>query len=105
MSAGVAAAVERRAEGRRVPGAMETPRLEVPGVVVLQVVDVSDHGLCCRVATPLAPGRAGTVRVGSARAAVRRSAQVVRCEVCRLSADSVEYYAAWRLERGWLAAP
>jgi hypothetical protein len=91
---------ERRAESRRRPD-VAAPTIDVPGAVVLEVLDVSEHGLCCRLGAPVAPGRTGAVRVSGTRGAVRHVAQVVRCEVASLTAQRVEYRAAWRLASGW----
>lgn len=95
--------VERRAEPRRRPD-VRAPTIDVPGAVMLEVVDVSEHGLCCRLATPVAPGRSGTVRVTGPHGAARLAAQVVRCEVAALTSGRVEYHAAWRLAPGWFGA-
>lgn len=95
---------ERRAEIRRRPD-VAAPAIDVPGALVLEVVDISEHGLCCRLATPVAPGRTGTVRVSGTRGAARLVAHVVRCEVAALTAERVEYHAAWRLAPGWFGGP
>lgn len=97
-------ASDQRAEPRRRPEAGHGTAVDVPGAVVLEVVDVSEHGLCCRLLGPVAPGRTGTVRVTGTRGASRLVAQVVRCEVAHLTADRVEYHAAWHLTSGWLAS-
>ena len=99
-----AATVDRRSETRRRPAEGGTPAIDVPGTIVLEVVDVSEHGLCCRLSTPVAPGRSGAVRVTRPHGAARLVAQVVRCEVAALTAERVEYTAAWRLASGWLGS-
>lgn len=99
-----AVAPDRRSEPRRQPDHGREATVDVPGSVVLAVVDVSEHGLACRLATPVPPGRTGTVRVSGAAGPSRLVAQVVRCEVAHLTADRVEYHAAWRLASGWSAS-
>lgn len=96
--------IERRCEARRRPGPRREWEVEVPGALVLEVIDVSDHGLCCRIGTPVAPGRAGPLRVTQAAGPTRLTAHVVRCEVTRLTPDGVEFQVAWRLEHGWPTA-
>lgn len=70
-----------------------------------EVVDVSPHGLSCRVDTPLAPGRIVMLRVSRAEETTRVAAHVVRCEVSRVTAEGLEYRVAWRFDAGWPAPP
>jgi hypothetical protein len=90
---------ERRREPRR-PGAAHAAATEpqVPGARVIDVLDVSAHGLRCRLAHPVRPGRTMPLRLPGAGVV---QAQVVRCEVSRLSRSGVQYDAAWTLDRPW----
>jgi hypothetical protein len=93
---------ERRREPRTT--AAESPRFgqpHVPGVRVLEVIDVSRHGLRCRIARPVRPGRAMPLKLAGQGDRDTQQAWVVRCEVCRLSRLGVQYEAAWSLEQPW----
>jgi hypothetical protein len=93
---------ERRREPRRVPSGLDTGRdPTVPGARVLEVLDASAHGQRCRLAAPVRPGRTMPLRLPGAPGATVVTALVVRCEVCRLSRQGVQYEAAWALERPW----
>ncbi len=93
---------ERRREPRALPGAVEPPRgPQVPGARVLEVVDVSAHGLRCRLGHPVRPGRSMPLRLPEGGGMVVVAAWVVRCSVCRVSRHGVQYEAAWSLEREW----
>lgn len=94
-------AVDRRREPRTTTRTDVSKAIDVPGVTVLAVVDVSDHGLCCRLRQPVRPGRPATLRVGAGHAATRIPVVVVRCSVATVTSDQVEYVAAWRCEAGW----
>ncbi len=90
---------ERRAEERSV--AASTPGLQepqVPGARVIDLLDTSPHGLSCRLAHPVRPGRTMKLRLPGAGVV---QALVVRCEVARLTRSGVQYDAAWRTERTW----
>ncbi len=94
---------ERRREAR-VPGshlvAAEPP--QVPGARVLEVIDVSAHGLRCRLTAPVRPGRPMTLRLATEHhGSATSTAHVVRCVVCRLTRQGPQYEAAWSLERVW----
>lgn len=95
--------LERRHEPRRAPEPARGWSVDMPGGQVYEVVDQSPHGLCCRVSTPVAPGRPSTLRLTRASTTTRVPAYVVRCEVSRVTADRIEYRVAWRLEQGWPA--
>jgi hypothetical protein len=93
---------ERRREGRRAATA-ESHGVEpqVPGVRVLEVIDTSPHGLRCRLSHAVRPGRIMPLRLPSGGGLVVKSALVVRCVVCRLSRQGVQYEAAWAIEARW----
>ncbi|HTU99884.1 MAG TPA: PilZ domain-containing protein [Luteitalea sp.] len=92
---------ERRREARMDassrPGAMP----HVPGVRVIEVIDASAHGLRCRIAHPVRPGRTMPLRLAGHGDRTVQQALVLRCEVCRLTRLSVQYEAAWALEKAW----
>jgi hypothetical protein len=93
---------ERRREPRVPPPAQAgdgSP--EVPGARVLEVIDLSRHGLRCRLTGPVRPGRTMTLRLPARTGPTVITAMVVRCEVCRVTRQSVQYEAAWAVERGW----
>ena len=93
---------ERRREQRR--GATRQGRglePQVPGARVLEVIDTSPHGLRCRLSQAVRPGRSMPLRLPSAGALVVQSAFVVRCVVCRLHRQGVQYEAAWAIEGRW----
>ena len=93
---------ERRREVRRGTSAQsQGPEPQVPGVRVLEVIDTSPHGLRCRVSQAVRPGRAMPLRLPSGGGLVVQSALVVRCVVCRLSRQGVQYEAAWAIEGRW----
>ncbi len=71
---------------------------QVPGVRVIDVVDVSAHGLCCRLAQPVRPGRVMLLRLPVVGVV---QATTVRCLVWRLTRSGVQYEAAWSIERAW----
>ncbi|BCS33311.1 hypothetical protein TBR22_A25380 [Luteitalea sp. TBR-22] len=92
---------ERRREPRTAPGeAGESP--QVPGARVLEVLDRSAHGLRCRLAQPVRPGRTMAIRVPAGQSGfVLRQGWVARCEVCRITRHGVQYEAAWRFDTPW----
>lgn len=90
---------ERRREPR-VPAPAETG-VHVPGARVLETVDRSDHGLRCRLATPVRPGRTMSLKMPVGGNAAVVTALVVRCEVCRVTRLGVQYDAAWALQAPW----
>ncbi len=91
---------ERRREPRLAPSSIRANRdPQVPGARVLEVLDSSAHGLRCRLAQPVRPGRSMPLRLPGIPAVV--TAFVVRCEVCRLTRQGVQYEAAWALDREW----
>lgn len=93
---------ERRREPRTGGAETSAPRLpHVPGVRVLEVIDASRHGLRCRIARPVRPGRAMPLKLAGQDARDTQQAWVVRCEVCRVSRHGVQYEAAWALELPW----
>ena len=93
---------ERRREPRRVPDHRSPGAgVQVPGVRVLEVLDVSAHGLRCRLAQPVRPGRPSMLRVTTSGGPAPCVAFVVRCEVVRLSRHAIQYEAGWMFERGW----
>jgi hypothetical protein len=90
---------ERRREPRRSPTAhVEWAEPQVPGARVIDVLDVSAHGLRCRLAQPVRPGRSMALRLPGAGVV---QALVVRCEVSRLTRSGVQYDAAWTMDRAW----
>ena len=93
---------ERRRDPRRGAGihAVATPP-QVPGARVLEVIDASAHGLRCRLAQPVRPGRSMPLRLPTAAGFVVVPAFVVRCEVCRLTRHGLQYEAAWAIEGLW----
>lgn len=94
---------ERRRELRRAPSAHDSHTApQVMGAPVLEVVDVSAHGLRCRLVRPVRPGRAMPLRLPTADGTMVLTAVVVRCHVCRLSRHGVQYEAAWAFEGRWL---
>jgi len=93
---------DRRREPRLAPSRLNTGRdPQVPGARVLEVLDSSAHGLRCRIAHPVRPGRTMPLRLPGAPGSGVVTALVVRCEVCRLTRQGVQYEAAWALERAW----
>lgn len=93
---------ERRREPRLAPTSLRTDREpQVPGARVLEVLDSSPHGLRCRLGQPVRPGRTMPLRLPGAPGSGVVTARVVRCEVCRLTRQGVQYEAAWALEREW----
>ena len=92
---------ERRREPRRAAAAHAAGgEPHVPGARVIDVLDVSAHGLCCRLAHPVRPGRTMALRLPGTGVV---QATVVRCVVSRLSRNGVQYEAAWMLDRAWIA--
>ncbi len=93
---------ERRREPRQPPSVLDATLLPlVPGTRVLDIVDTSAHGLRCRLAGPVRPGRPMTLRVPVRGALVTVSFRVTRCEVSRITRHGVQYDAAWVAERPW----
>ena len=93
---------ERRREERRgAPAQSHGPEPQVPGARVLEIIDTSPHGLRCRLSQAVRPGRAMPLRLPSAGGLVVQSAFVVRCVVCRLTRQGVQYEAAWAVEGRW----
>lgn len=94
---------ERRREPRRSPSAHEAAiEPQVPGARVLEVLDVSRHGLRCRLAHPVRPGRTMGLRVQRGGTRPPLQAAVVRCTVVRVSRHGLQYEAAWSFDRAWL---
>ena len=90
---------ERRREARRAVTAHRTwGDPQVPGARVIDVIDVSTHGLRCRLAQPVRPGRSMPLRLPGTGVV---QALVVRCEVSRLARAGVQYDAAWLTDRAW----
>lgn len=92
---------ERRRESRRAPTGRAATEPQVPGARVLEVIDVSRHGLRCRLTQPVRPGRLVPLRLPEGHGLVAVNAVVARCEVCRLTRQGVQYEAAWALTRAW----
>ena len=93
---------ERRREDRRfTPAGSQGPEPQIPGARVLEVIDTSPHGLRCRLSQPVRPGRPMPLRLPSPSGLVVQTALVVRCAVCRLSKQGVQYEAAWAIEGRW----
>ena len=93
---------ERRREPRRPPPVLDAQRLPlVPGTRVLDVIDTSAHGLRCRLAGPVRPGRPMTLRIPVHGTLVAMPFTVTRCEVSRITRHGVQYEAAWVAERAW----
>lgn len=93
---------ERRREERRpMPARSQGPEPQVPGARVLEVIDTSPHGLRCRLSQAVRPGRVMPLRLPSSAGPVVQSAFVVRCVVCRLSRQGVQYEAAWAIDGRW----
>jgi hypothetical protein len=90
---------ERRRETR--VAAPTDPVVQVPGARVLETVDKSRHGLRCRLAGPVRPGRTMSLRVAAGASTAVVTALVVRCEVCRLTRAGVQYEAAWTVQVPW----
>ena len=90
---------ERRRDNTHIAPA--GPAVQVPGARVLEIVDRSDHGLRCRLANPVRPGRTMTLRMPVGAGTTVVTALVVRCEVCRLTRVSVQYEAAWAAQGPW----
>lgn len=76
---------------------------QVPGARVLEVLDRSRHGLRCRLAQPVRPGRTMSLRLPATGGdgLVLVQGWVMRCEVCRITRHGVQYEAAWRFEAAW----
>ena len=91
----------RREERRAMPATGHGPEPQVPGMRVLEVVDVSPHGLRCRLPQAVRPGRLMPLRLPSRNGLVPQSAFVVRCVVSRLSRHGVQYEAAWSIDGRW----
>ena len=93
---------ERRREPRSPQGLAAGPP-QVPGARVLEVLDTSRHGLRCRLAQPVRPGRTMGIRVPSqgGTGLVLVQACVMRCQVCRITRHGVQYEAAWRFDAPW----
>ena len=93
---------ERRREVRLAATAAVGARVpHIPGVRVLEVLDASPHGLRCRIAHAVRPGRAMPVKLAGQADRNVQQAFVVRCEVCRVTRLGLQYEAAWMLERPW----
>lgn len=93
---------ERRRDVRRVPSVHRVGvEPQVLGAHVLEVLDASAHGLRCRLAQPVRPGRSMPLRLPTAAGTLVLPAFVVRCEVCRLTRQVVQYEAAWAIEGQW----
>ncbi len=90
---------ERRREPRRAAPLAFEP--QVPGIHVLDVLDVSEHGLRCRVTGGVRPGRPMSLRLRIRTGSRLVSAHVVRCHVCRVTRQSVAYEAVWIVDRPW----
>ena len=91
----------RREERRTLPATGQGPEPQVPGIRVLEVVDSSAHGLRCRLPQAVRPGRIMRLRLPSRGGPVLQSAFVVRCVVCRLTKQGVQYEAAWSIDGRW----
>lgn len=92
---------ERRMEAR-LPHGGSAPQPQVPGSRVLEVLDRSAHGLRCRLAQPVRPGRTMAIRLpGPGTSLVLAQGAVVRCEVCRLTRHGAQFEAAWRFDTPW----
>ena len=93
---------ERRREERRpVLAQSQGPEPQVPGARVLEIIDTSPHGLRCRLAQAVRPGRIMPLRLPSPGGLVVQSGFVVRCVVCRLGRQGVQYEAAWAIDGRW----
>jgi len=92
---------ERRGEMRHAPGEGVDP--QIPGVRMLEVVDVSRHGLRCRLAGAVRPGRPMSLRWRTRSGSTLAIGLVVRCHVSRVTRQSVVYEAAWQSSRPWPA--
>lgn len=93
---------DRRREPRvAAPDHLQGQPPQVPGARVLEVLDLSAHGLRCRLAGPVRPGRPMTLRLPAMSGTAVITALVVRCEVCRLTRQGPQYDAAWSVERPW----
>jgi hypothetical protein len=93
---------ERRREDRRfAPAGRQGQEPQIPGARVLEVIDTSPHGLRCRLSHPVRPGRSMPLRLPSPGGLIVQSAFVVRCGVCRLSKQGLQYEAAWAIEGRW----
>lgn len=93
---------ERRREARQAPASPLSDREpQIPGARVVEVIDTSTHGLRCRLASPVRPGRPMPLRLPTPSGPIVMPAFVVRCEVCRLTRQGVHYEAAWAFEKAW----
>ena len=94
---------ERRREGRRfAPAGRQGQEPQIPGGArVLEVIDTSPHGLRCRLSQSVRPGRSMPLRLPSPSGPIVQPALVVRCAVCRLSKQGVQYEAAWAIDGRW----
>jgi hypothetical protein len=93
---------DRRREARvAAPAHWQAHPPQLPGARVLEVLDLSPHGLRCRLAGPVRPGRPMSLRLPGTTSTPVITAVVVRCEVWRLTRQGVQYDAAWAVERPW----
>ena len=93
---------ERRKETRRTPSAHHAAAVpQVLGARVIEVVDTSAHGLRCRLARPVRPGRPMPLRLAVGSETLVFAAFVVRCHVYRLTRHGVQYEAAWSIDGHW----
>ena len=89
---------ERRREGRLPREVLEIERATLrPGCLVV-VLDLSANGAQVQSERPLRPGSRVHVRVAARRWTLAVAADVVRCSVWLLQADSVIYRGALRFE-------
>ena len=89
---------ERRSEGRRPREALEIERATLrPGCLVV-VLDLSANGAQVQSERPLRPGSRVHVRMAARSWTLTVAADVVRCSVWLLQADSVIYRGALRFE-------
>jgi hypothetical protein len=92
------ALTERRSEPRQPATALDIERATLRPGCLVAVLDVSANGAQVQSERPLRPGSRVHVRVAARTWTLAVSADVVRCSVWLLQADSVIYRGALRFE-------
>ena len=89
---------ERRSEARFLRETLEIERATLRPGCLVAVIDLSANGAQVQSERPLRPGSRVHVRVAARNWTLAVSADVVRCSVWLLQADSVIYRGALRFE-------
>ncbi len=92
------ALTERRREPRQPAKALDIERATLRPGCLVAVLDVSANGAQVQSERPLRPGSRVHVRIAARHCTLAVAADVVRCSVWLLQADSVIYRGALRFE-------